>query len=471
MADCMGFLKTDTPDTFWEKRTKCALCRSLALDEIMGLAPTPPANEFVENPMIAQDTIPLTLLLCGACGHVQLREIVSPNRLFGSYVYVSGTSPSFVQHFKDYARICSERFKPEKHDLIVDIGSNDGTLLHAWKHLGAENTLGIEPANKIAEAARSSGVDTICDFFTPELARKIRGERGPAKIVTANNVFAHVEDLRAFGEAVKILLDSQSVFTFEVSYLGNVIEDLLFDTIYHEHSSYHALAPLVSFFTKELGLHVFDVEKISTHGGSLRVYVSPTGASPTGASPENHPPYLSVACVLAEERKLGLDKKETYRNFKERISQKGLALRSHIKEIKEKGHRIAGYGAPAKLTTLMYEMGISPFDIEYIVDDSPWKQGLYTPGHHIPVLPVSALYDSETDVDFKTSNLLYEKFKTNKVKRCDYAIIFAWNFADVIVKTHREYIKQGGTFISPFSHIPYKLSPFDATPDPEDPEK
>lgn len=451
MADHVGFLKTNTSDTFWEKRTKCALCRSTALDEVMSLAPTPPANEFVKDPTIAQDRIPLTLLLCQACGHVQLREIVSPSRLFENYVYVSGTSASFVRHFKDYARECSGRFKPEEHDLIVDIGSNDGTLLRAWRHLGAENTLGIEPARKIAETARSSGVDTICEFFTPELSRKIREERGPAKIITGNNVFAHTEDLLAFGEAVKILLGPQGVFVFEVSYLGNVIQDLLFDTIYHEHSSYHALAPLISFFSKELGLHVFDAEKIPTHGGSLRVYVSP----------EYHPPYLSVACVLAEERKLGLDKKETYRNFKERISQKGLALRSHIKKIREEGHRIAGYGAPAKLTTLVYEMGINPFDIEFIVDDSPWKQGLYTPGYHVPVLPVSALYDSETEVTYKTFNSTYDKFKENKIKKCDYTIIFAWNFADVIIKTHREYIKQGGTFISPFSHIPYKLSPFD----------
>jgi hypothetical protein len=448
MACHMGFLEADVPNISWQRRIKCALCRSTALDEVMSLAPTPPANEFVKDPTIPQDRIPLTLVLCWACGHVQLREIVSPNRLFSNYVYVSGTSTSFVRHFKNYARVCSERFDPKKHDLIVDIGSNDGTLLHAWQRLGAENTLGIEPARKIAETARSSGIDTICEFFTSELSGKIRKERGPAKIITANNVFAHVEDIKAFGEAVKILLGPQGVFVFEVSYLGNVIEDLLFDTIYHEHSSYHTLAPLISFFSKELGLHVFDVEKIPTHGGSLRIYVSS----------EYHPPYFSLTCVLAEERKLGLDKKETYRNFKEQISQKGLALRSRIKKIRDEGHRIAGYGAPAKLTTLFYEMAINPSDIEYIVDDSPWKQGLYTPGYHVPVLPVSALYDSETD----------DKFK---IKKCDYAIIFAWNFADIIVKNHQKYIRQGGTFISPFNHIPYKLPPFDSTPGPEESQK
>jgi hypothetical protein len=449
-----GLLKFPEGEKSWRNRQKCALCQSGAFQKVMELAPTPPANEFIKNPMTYQDPIPLTLLLCETCGHIQLQEIVDPGRLFANYVYVSGTSASFVRHFKDYARICSERFQPEENDLIVDIGSNDGTLLRAWKHLGAENILGIEPAQKIANEAINSGVDTWCEFFTPELAKKIRSERGPAKIITANNVFAHAEDLLSFGEGIKVLLAPLGVFIFEVSYLGAVVKDLLFDTIYHEHTSYHAFAPLVSFFAKNLGLRVFDVEQIKTHGGSLRVYVTS----------DRQPQFASVPCLLSEEQKLGLDKKSTFEDLKERIAKKSLALRSRIKEIKAKGHKIAGYGAPAKLTTLMHEMGIEPFDIEYIVDDSAWKQGLYTPGYHIPVVPVSALYDEETSVGSRPLERLYGSIVGKKIKRCSHTIIFAWNFAQEIMKTHKEYVKQGGTFISPFGGMPFEFSPFEEKP-------
>lgn len=446
----MGPLENLEKTVSWHERKSCALCESNSFDKVMELAPTPLANDFVKNPMVTQQKVPLTLLLCQVCGHVQLKEIVNPEELFANYVYVSGTSSSFVRHFEEYAQECTERFKPIENDLIVDIGSNDGTLLHAWKNLGAENVLGIEPAKNIAQEARSSGIDTIEGYFDLNMAKKLREERGPAKIITANNVFAHAENLKEFIEAVSVLLAPEGAFVFEVSYLASVVKDLLFDTIYHEHTSYHALAPLVSAFEKA-GLHVFDAEEIKTHGGSLRVYVTP----------EKRPKYSSVEIILGQEKAIGLDKKFTFVDLKEKIRQKATALRSAILKIKKKGEKIAGYGAPAKLTTLMHEMAMSPFDIEYIVDDSAWKQGLFTPGYHIPVLPVSALYEEQTDTGFRPIQLIYGGKAGTKVGRCKYTIIFAWNFWREIMNTHQNYIKTGGTFLSPFGGVPFKFSPFE----------
>ena len=241
---------------------------------MLSLAATPPANEFVSESELhtEQERIPLTLVRCRSCAHVQLAEIVDPERLFRKYVYVSGTSPVFVSHFGQYASNLISRFSLDDTCLVVDVGSNDGTLLKQFKQAGATNVLGIDPATRIAETARSEGIPTIDEFFTPALATDIRKRRGPARLISANNVFAHSADLSSFSHALAALLDDRGVFVFEVSYLADVIQGLLFDTIYHEHTSYHTVTPLLGFFD-QAGLRLFDVERIGTHGGSIRGYV------------------------------------------------------------------------------------------------------------------------------------------------------------------------------------------------------
>src|SRR5262245_60344508 len=238
-------------------REVCALCRTgaSALQRVMSLAATPPANEFVATP-IEQDTIPLTLQLCQRCGHVQLAEIVDPQRLFGEYVYVSGTSPVLVEHFRRYAATAIRRFGLNDKSLVVEAGSNDGTLLRQFQQQGVPNVLGVDPASKIAAQARQAEVPTLEGFFTPQLAAQLRIERGPAALICANNVFAHAEDLAGFTDGVRALLAPDGVFMFEVSYLADVVDNLLFDTIHHEHLSYHAVKPLLPFFASR-GLRLF----------------------------------------------------------------------------------------------------------------------------------------------------------------------------------------------------------------------
>lgn len=412
-------------ETF-RRRSRCALCAASGneLPTVMSLAATPPANEFVREDELPrpQDAIPLTLLLCSKCGHVQLAEIVDPVRLFKNYVYVSGTSPVFVAHFKAYAEQVKNRFGLDESAFVVDVGSNDGTLLKQFQTLGVERVLGIDPAAEIARQATSAGIPTLEAFLTTALAQQIVRDHGAANVVTANNVFAHAEDLGGFARAVSSLLAPEGVFVFEVSYLVDVVQKLLFDTIYHEHLSYHTLAPLKRFFDS-VGMRLFDAERVDTHGGSIRCYVCNHSAS--------HEATERLTDLLDVERAGGFAAADVYNRFKSRISELGARLRNRVADIVGAGQHIAGFGAPAKLTTLMHEFGLDGRTIDFIVDDSPWKQGLYTPGTHIPVLSSAALLE----------------------RRPEWCLVFAWNFADSIVAKQTAYRERGGKFLVPLPEL------------------
>jgi SAM-dependent methyltransferase len=337
-------------------------------------------------------------------------------------VYVSGTSSVFVAHFARLAETISRRFEVGPTSFVVDVGSNDGTLLKQFQALGITKVLGIDPAAEIVRDANAGGVPTLESFFDPSVARQIRSSHGAADILCANNVFAHAEDLAGFAEGVRDLLGPQGVFVFEVSYLVDVIQKLLFDTIYHEHLAYHAVAPLVRFFERN-GLRLFDAERVDSHGGSIRCYVCPAAASHTNTD--------RLAGLLRREQELGLFSPGVYREFKGRIEERGRQLRERLGPIVEQGQMVAGFGAPAKLTTLMYQFGLDHERISFIVDDSPLKQGRYTPGTHIPVLPPAALYE----------------------RRPGWCVLFAWNFADAITKKHAAFTDAGGRFIVPLPEL------------------
>lgn len=401
------------------RRKDCRLCGSLALKNVLSLTPTPPANSFVPKSKLfeAQETFPLDLFICSNCSHIQLLDVVDPKILFENYVYVSGTSPSFVKHFEKYAQSISATYAKGSTSLIVDIGSNDGTLLKFFKDYGF-NVLGIDPAKEIAKEANQKGIPTIDDFFTQEIAYSVHEKHGPAQIICANNMFAHSDNLNAIANGIKILLADDGVFVFEVSYLVDVISKTLFDTIYHEHVSYHSVKPLVSFFQKH-GMELIESVRIPTHGGSIRgVAQKKLGHRKVG---------LSVKQCLAEEERLQLDLSETFVNFGLKINSLKKVLIETLTLLKRKGKRIAGYGAPAKATTLMYHFDIDSELIDFIIDDSPIKQNLYSPGLHVPVLPASAIESTQPD----------------------YLIILAWNFAEPIISNLGAFHNRGGRFIIP----------------------
>lgn len=397
----------------------CRVCRSTALAPILSLAPTPPANAFlrpeeVEKP---EPHFPLELLFCETCRFVQLGDVVSPELLFGTYVYVSSTSPVFVAHFEELAETLTRRFDFPPNSLAVDIGSNDGILLRPLAERGWR-VLGIDPAREIAARASGAGVETIPAFFSTTLACALAEERGGAKLISATSVFPHVHDLDDLVAGVAALLDEDGVFVIEAYYLGAMLRHNLFDTVYHEHLSYFTLRSLMRLFER-LGMSVFDVEETETHGGSLRVFVSPAGRRPL-----NH---AALRRVLDEEDASALGERATYAAFGERIERNKRALRTLLLSLKESGKRLAGYGAPAKGNTLLTHFGIGAETLDYIVDDSAWKQGRYTPGTHIRVVSAEALREAPPD----------------------YLLILAWNFAKPIMAKLADFKAHGGRFIVP----------------------
>ena len=405
------------------RRGTCRLCGGARLGLVLSLAPTPPANAFVPTEALdrVQPTIPLDVFLCQDCCHAQLLDVVDPAVLFENYVYVSGTSPVFVKHFENYADVILARFAPAAGSLVVDIGSNDGTLLGFFQRAGMR-VLGVDPARDIARDATARGIETLATFFTPALATGICRERGAAAIVTANNVFAHADDLAGMVEGVRGLLEPGGVFVFEVSYLVDVYEKTLFDTIYHEHLAYHAVKPLQPFFAAN-GMQLIDALRVESHGGSLRGIAQPAGGP--------RPVAESVDRLIALEESLGVDGPAAFERLSARIEAVKRDLTSMLRDLKAGGRTIAGFGAPAKATTLMHHFGIGPDIVDFIVDDSPLKQGLYSPGLHIPILPAQAIYE----------------------RRPDYLVILAWNFADPIIAKHTAFREAGGKFIVPLPEV------------------
>jgi SAM-dependent methyltransferase len=405
------------------RRVGCRLCGSQRLSLVLKLEPTPPANAFVPADELGktQPRFPLDIFFCEDCKHVQLLDVVDPRHLFENYVYVSGTSPVFVKHFEDYAANLIARYKPGSDALAFDIGSNDGTLLKAFKGQGLK-VLGIDPAIEIAKRATESGIPTIAGFFSPAKAAEIRAQHGPASIITANNVFAHIDDLGAVADGIAALLADDGVFAFEVSYLKDVVNKTLFDTIYHEHLDYHSVIPLIAFL-KRHGLELIEAVMVDSHGGSLRgIAKKANGPWPVSAS---------VAEAVAAETAMGLDKAETFHKFAADIETKKQKLNGVLRAFKAEGKKIAAFGAPAKATTLMYHFGIGPDLVDFIIDDSPLKQGLYSPGMHIPVLPGSAIVEKNPDI----------------------LVVLAWNFAAPIIAKNQAFRDRGGRFVIPLPEV------------------
>lgn len=402
-----------------KKVTQCRVCKSVQLDKVLSFGPTPLANAFLTKKELdfPEAFYPLDLYLCNLCGLLQLGHVVSPHILFKNYVYVSSTSSVFVNHFKEFAREISSQFNLNKNSLVVDIGSNDGILLKPFKEIGMR-VIGIEPASRIAKIARRKGIETIEKFFSEDLANKILDSKGAAKIITATNVFAHINDLDEILKGVDRLMEENGIYIIEVPYLVDFLEKRYFDLVYHEHLSYWAVSPLVKLFNR-FNMTIFDVQKVNSHGGSMRVFVKKNKG--------NFKIEKSVSEFLKLERKMKLNKAKTYIDFGKLILQNKMELTTLLIKIKLSDKKIIGYGAPAKGNTLLNYFKIGSEILDYIIDDSALKQGLYTPGTHIPVVPPKIL-----DKD-----------------KPDYILILAWNFARSIIVKYQSFMQGGGKFIIP----------------------
>lgn len=402
-------------------KNKCRMCQSENLTEFLDLGEQPLANAFLKNTseFAIENFYPLKVYFCHDCYLAQLLDVVDKEILFKNYIYFSSGMPKLSDHFKNYAEDVMNKYL-EKNDFVVELASNDGLLLKFFKDSGYR-ILGIDPAENIAALANSRGVLTWPKFFNQKLAEEIVQNYGPAKVILANNVVAHIDDHHDLAKGIKTLLAPNGVFVFEAPYLIDMFDNLTFDTIYHEHLSYLTIRPLKKLFEK-YDLEIFKVEVHPVQGQSMRVFINHSG---------QHPVDQSVDYWLLKELAMELHLLESYQKLALRIAELKNNLINLLKEIKMAGKKIAGYGAPAKGNTLLNYCHIDTNFLDFALEDLPAKQGLYTPGSHIP-----------------TVNKQYAENH-----QPDYYLLLAWNYAKVILEKESQFRKNGGQFIIPVEGI------------------
>jgi SAM-dependent methyltransferase len=358
---------------------------------------------------------PLNVLVCSNCFLVQLREYVKPDSIFTEYDYFSSYSTSWIEHSRQYCAMIKTRLKLDTNSQVYEIASNDGYLLQHFVRLGIPAT-GIEPAANVAAAAREKNIPTIVEFFGKDLARRLFSEGKRADLIIGNNVLAQVPELNDFVAGMALFLQPHGVITLEFPHLECLIDQNQFDTIYHEHFSYFSFV-VIDRLAKHHGLKIFDVEHLTTHGGSLRVYLCRTDA--------HYDPSPSVSALLAHERQNGFEDIRNYAKFATKVHHTKRQLLSFLIGLKEKGAMVCGYGAPGKGNTLLNYCGIGTDFLNFTVDCNPYKHGLYTPGMHIPIYPVSAIDEA----------------------RPDYLLVLPWNLKQEIIEQMRRVGDWGCKFI------------------------
>jgi SAM-dependent methyltransferase len=401
------------------QQATCQGCGAALELTLVDLGVQPLANSYVPSARAAdpEPMFPLHARVCERCLLVQVDNVVPPEAIFSeSYAYFSSFSDSWLAHCRLYAEGMRERFGLNADSLVVEIASNDGYMLQYFVAAGVP-VLGIEPAGGVADAAEAKGVPTIREFFGRETATKLAGEGRRADLLAAKNVLAHVPDINDFVAGIPILLKPDGVFTVEFPHLLNLIRETQFDTIYHEHFTYLSLLAVEKIFTRH-GLAIFDVERLSTHGGSLRVFAA--GGEAGRAVGE------SVGAVLDAERAAGLDRPEGYEGFEAKVRKVRADLLDFLAKARAEGKTVAAYGAAAKGNTLLNYCGVSSEAIRYVVDRNPAKQQTLLPGSHIPVRDPAALASEPPD----------------------FLLILPWNIRDEIVAQESGYRERGGRFVT-----------------------
>jgi len=403
----------------------CRFCRTPLSRTFADLGVSPVANAFLSPPQLnkMEPFYPLHAYVCEACLLVQLEDFETPEHIFNDqYAYFSSYSDSWLDHARRYTELIAARLGLNVNSFVVEIASNDGYLLQYFVKKGIP-VLGIEPSGNVASAAKAKGVDTLVEFFTAASAQELVAKRRNADLVLGNNVLAHVPAINDFVEGLRILLSEHGVITMEFPHLLCLIRDNQFDTIYHEHFSYFSFLAVTRIFSRH-GLRIFDVDRLSTHGGSLRIYAAHEASG-------RWEQQTSVADLLAEERHAGLDDIASYSNFSERVNRTKLDLLRFLIDLKRAGKKIVGYGAPAKGNTLLNFCGVRSDFLDFTVDKSPQKQGMFLPGTHIPIAAPEKIFETKPD----------------------YVLILPWNLRDEIVSQMSGIAAWGGKFVVPIPQV------------------
>lgn len=408
------------------RRAACRACGTPFDAPFLQLGPMPLANNLPRSPeeLATQGLYPLDVCVCRTCTLVQTPDVIAPEVLFGHYVYLTGMSDTMRTHNRGYAAHVVALVGAGPGDLVVDIASNDGSLLLEFQAHGVR-TLGIEPAANVAEIARGRGVDTITRFFDDAAGADLASTIGPAKAVLANNVLAHVDDPVGFLRGMGRLIAPDGLVIVEAPYVGEMLDRLEYDTIYHEHLSYFSIGALARL-AEEAGLWLVRVDHVAIHGGSLRAHFGRPGRHAAHGA--------AVVEAIASERGRGFADAARYERFAADVRANREAMRAMVGEHTAAGRVVAGYGAPAKATTLLNYCGLGGGAVAFTVDRNPLKVGAFVPGVGVPILPVETLVERRPDV----------------------AIIFPWNLAAEIARQQAAYLAGGGRFVLPLpSPRPY----------------
>ena len=413
-------------------RKTCRLCNASDVECVVPLGEVPIVTPNVDaSHAVAQfagvqgQTVPLGLYVCRTCGHLQLLDVVNPDVQYNNFNYTTSISLGLPEHFRKFAGELIEAMSTRPGALVLEVGSNDGTLLLAFKERGMK-VLGVDPAQKIAARATENGTPTLATFYTEELAEQIRSEHGPAEIVIANNTFANLDNLGDFAAAVRKSLAPSGVFVFETQYGVDVVEKTLIDTVYHEHLSYFMAAPLDRYFASH-GLELIDLQRIWTKGGSIR------GTAQLKGGPRKR--MASVDALKAEEKRAGFDGMAPYRKMADNVAAVRKQVAEFVAKRKAEGKRVAGYGASVGTVTLIRQFRLGQA-LDFIADDKPLCEHVAGPDYRIPVLRSEAIYE----------------------RKPDSIVILAWRYTDPIVAKHQRFLQAGGEFIVPLPTLSIRSS-------------
>jgi SAM-dependent methyltransferase len=401
------------------KKNNCRMCKSNNVQKFLDLGFSALSDNFltIEQLNESENFFPLTVHLCLDCGLCQLGYVVPPKLMFNKdYPYDSSTTKMGREHFTKMGIDICDEFDLKQNSLVIDVGSNSGVLLSAFKSKGM-NVLGIEPSSKLANAAIEKGVDSIIEFFSNKLVKKILNDYGKVSVITGTNVFAHIDDLDDFMLTSDSLLVEDGIIVIEAPYLLHLIENMEYDTIYHEHLSYLSVKPMVKF-CKKFGFEIFDIKEQTIHGGTLRYFISRKNKKEITQEVSN---YLKI------ENEKDLYSEEKLNDFANLVKNHRRTLLQLLNDLKKNGNKIVGISAPAKGNTLLNYCKIDSETLDYVTERNPLKIGKFTPGMHIPVYSDEKLLEDQPD----------------------YALILAWNFADEIMQNNSKYQEKGGKFIIP----------------------